>query len=690
MSNPWPVPDRESQSVLPETSGRLRRLIWIFFVPLAVLAGIGAYYLTTDRKLAYEQARTDAHDYLHAAIREISLSNCLAPALRLENGNLVGMGPGAEPEAVILRDFDGNDRYPYPENAFVSELDLPELTGELSRLWSVAEETEFREPPSVAIVGYREFLKANPPLNHQYEARYRKGMLALRDGKQDRARREIKVLLEDTPPFHPVHQRAHWFRITQIPDSWTSDFEAACASWILAPNTESMAMLEKVKDEETWQHRPHVRKEWRSVVQEGMKRLERENRARKLSPQIHNLFSSRDWKRMAYLSGGPETLFVMRRQVSGGHGNGHLLVAWTPGQLGKRIQPLLAEEKLGKVRRPGYVNNVLVKLDGRGIWGRTWPTRSQWRLLAADSFADLKMAPIATNMLGGFEIVASAAPGAIAWESNKRIAWFAMLILGAGAISVLAWKSTRQSVLHLDALNQEKSNFVSSVSHELRAPVASMQLMAESLHEGKIEDGDKQKEYFGMILQECRRLGSLVHNVLDFARIEQRRKEYQFSNCDMADLIHHTVNVMKPAAEECDIRLTVDTVALEAEVDAGAIQQALINLLDNAVKFSPPKSEVVVRLSDPDGDGIRIAVSDRGPGIPEELREKIFERFYRNEDELRRETKGVGIGLSIVKHIVEAHGGRVQVAENEHQGAVFVIEIPSRKPGKDHVANPAG
>ena len=138
-------------------------------------------------------------------------------------------------------------------------------------------------------------------------------------------------------------------------------------------------------------------------------------------------------------------------------------------------------------------------------------------------------------------------------------------------------------------LGEMKSNFVSSVSHELRAPIASVRLMAENLERGKIPEPAKQNEYFRFIVQECRRLSSLIENVLDFSRIEQGRKQYEFEPTDLVALTRTTVKLMEPYATEKGVKLETfntqhPTPNIELDVDGRAIQQALVNLIDNAIK----------------------------------------------------------------------------------------------------------
>ena len=249
-------------------------------------------------------------------------------------------------------------------------------------------------------------------------------------------------------------------------------------------------------------------------------------------------------------------------------------------------------------------------------------------------------------------------------------------------VRVLAAGITWATLVRQHRLGIQKSNFVAGVSHELRAPLASVRLLADNLENDRVAEPERRTASLRLIGRECRRLGALVDNVLDLSRIERGTKRIEPEPTDIPALVRATVASATVGAGERGVTIreafAPDCVALVASVDPSAFQQALTNLLDNAVKHAPDGTEVIVGLERVASDPRRFAVvvSDSGPGVPESDRRRVFEPFVRLGNELRREQPGIGIGLAIVRHVVEAHGGRVRVEAASPRGARFVLELP--------------
>jgi signal transduction histidine kinase len=281
-------------------------------------------------------------------------------------------------------------------------------------------------------------------------------------------------------------------------------------------------------------------------------------------------------------------------------------------------------------------------------------------------------------------------PAILYRHQRPRRLWFGALIVACAVAAAAGLVANWRAFKRQQRLSELKSNFVSSVSHELRTPVASVRLLVEGLESGRVGGAAKQKEYLHLMGQECRRLSGLIENILDFSRIDDGRKYFQFSATDVETLATETVKMLEPYAEERNVplALSIDRAASSVNhtttapmLDGLAIRQALLNLIDNAIKHSPQGKTVTVRVEwtgDVNGASrcVLISVEDHGPGIPAAEHEKIFERFYRRGSELNRETRGIGIGLTIVKHIVESHGGRILLRSAPGQGSRFTMELP--------------
>jgi signal transduction histidine kinase len=250
------------------------------------------------------------------------------------------------------------------------------------------------------------------------------------------------------------------------------------------------------------------------------------------------------------------------------------------------------------------------------------------------------------------------------------------LLMGAGLF--LMYRSVAREL----ALAKLKSDFVSNVSHELRTPLALIRLYAETLELGRISQGGKQQEYYEIIRKESERLTSLINNILDFSRIESGKKEYSFRETNVADLVRDTLESYRFEIEQNGFQFEqkIDSNVPPLYVDREAIARSLLNLVNNALKYSLTEKYLGVRLYR-HNDAVNLEVIDHGIGIPEKEQPKIFEKFYRVGDPLVHNTKGSGLGLSLVCHIVKAHGGEVAVESAPGRGSKFTITLPLQKSG---------
>src|SRR5262245_7840768 len=265
-------------------------------------------------------------------------------------------------------------------------------------------------------------------------------------------------------------------------------------------------------------------------------------------------------------------------------------------------------------------------------------------------------------------------------QDVRRWAFGKMALIGfidvmlAGGLFLVYGNVRRE--MHLSRL---KSDFVANVSHELKTPLALIRLFAETLELGRVPSEDKARQYYRVINKESQRLTQLINNILDFSRIEAGKKEYRFAPTDIARVIHEVVDAYRFQIEQQGFALELDVPdgLPEIDVDKEALGQALINLLNNAIKYS--RDQKMIRISvRAENQHVAIQVADRGIGIELSEQKKIFEKFYRAEDSLVHDTKGSGLGLSLVRHIMEAHGGSVAVESAPGSGSTFTRALPGR------------
>jgi signal transduction histidine kinase len=268
--------------------------------------------------------------------------------------------------------------------------------------------------------------------------------------------------------------------------------------------------------------------------------------------------------------------------------------------------------------------------------------------------------------------------GTTAEAISRRWVWQSFLILGVLSVLmigglVLTYRSVNKQV----ALARLKSDFVSNVSHELRTPLALIRLYAETLELGRITTQEKKHEYYSIIRKESERLSALINNILDFSRIEAGAKEYDFRETNIAELVRNTLDSYRYQIEQQGFVFEehIDPGIPSVKVDREAIARALVNLVNNALKYSDNEKFLGVRLYR-EQSMLKLEVSDRGIGIERHEQSRIFEKFYRTGDPLVHNTKGSGLGLSLVRHITRAHGGDVEVESTPGRGSKFTLSLP--------------
>jgi two-component system phosphate regulon sensor histidine kinase PhoR len=244
-----------------------------------------------------------------------------------------------------------------------------------------------------------------------------------------------------------------------------------------------------------------------------------------------------------------------------------------------------------------------------------------------------------------------------------------------GAVVVL------HDVTQLRRLETMRRDFVANVSHELKTPITSIKGFTETLMAGASETREDRDRFISIIAKQSERLEAIIEDLLVLSRIEHdtESNDVSFAAGRVDRLLQKAVQACLKRAAEARIKLTLDCEnPIEVEMNAQLLEQAILNLIDNAIKYSEPDTEVVVG-AECNEDEIILRVTDQGPGIAARHLPRIFERFYRVDKSRSRNLGGTGLGLAIVKRIAIAHGGRVDVRSEVGQGSVFSIHLPLKK-----------
>jgi len=230
-----------------------------------------------------------------------------------------------------------------------------------------------------------------------------------------------------------------------------------------------------------------------------------------------------------------------------------------------------------------------------------------------------------------------------------------------------------------------RSQFIASVSHELKTPLTAIRIFAETLRLGRFKDSQTKSEYLDTIVNESHRLTRLLNNVLDFSKIEKGKRTYQKELSRVSDIIQAAAGAFQyPMTQHgFDLKVSIEDDLPDIRVDRDAIGQALLNFLSNAMKYSGESRDIELNARRED-DHVVIAVKDRGIGIEAAEQTRIFEKFYRVTSKENERIPGTGLGLALVAHIVEAHTGRIEVKSRPGEGSTFSLVLSLEK---SHASN---
>ena len=252
--------------------------------------------------------------------------------------------------------------------------------------------------------------------------------------------------------------------------------------------------------------------------------------------------------------------------------------------------------------------------------------------------------------------------------------WLAILVI---VLILLCGGMATKAVLSQQRMNRLKNDFIATVTHELKTPLASMRVLVDTLLEGNYEDEKTATEYLQLVANENKRLTHLIDSFLTFSRMERNKQMFDFQPSAPNEIAAAAVEVLQAKFDRsnCDFACTVDENLPLVTADKDGMVTVLVNLLDNAYKYTNGDKHIELTVTEQNGS-VCFAVKDNGIGLSARVQRKIFNRFYQVDSRLSRRVEGCGLGLSIVKFIVDAHNGTIEVESQLEQGSTFTVKMP--------------
>ena len=263
--------------------------------------------------------------------------------------------------------------------------------------------------------------------------------------------------------------------------------------------------------------------------------------------------------------------------------------------------------------------------------------------------------------------------------ARERFNTYLYLILGLNALLFVGAFFVYQNIRKEVRLAKIKSDFVSNVSHEIRTPLALISMFAETLQMGRVKSEEKKQEYYTIISQEANRLAGIGNKILNFSQIEAGKRNFTFDKTDLNEVVAEVMRSYEFHLDNLGFTYTFKpgTDLLPIHADKEAITEAIINLLDNAVKYSSHRKEIVVRTGMKEGQTF-VEITDKGVGISLKDQKAIFDKFYRVTHGEVHNVKGTGLGLALVKHIVDTHKGKIELISAPGVGSTFRLNFPGK------------
>jgi len=305
-----------------------------------------------------------------------------------------------------------------------------------------------------------------------------------------------------------------------------------------------------------------------------------------------------------------------------------------------------------------------------------------YTIVQTDEISPLNMNPLTTvrelnPLISGWSlIIEQRDPKALNRTLNRQKWMYAIAIVSLIGGMILGILLILRDISREQKLAELRSDFVSNVTHELKTPLTSIRMYAETMLMGRIKKHNVQKEYLSVIVHESERLTRLINTVLDFSKIEQNEKRYTMEKIDLSQVVEHGLSAIAYYLKEQGFTVSTEIrPGLRITGDRDALEQALLNLVSNSMKYSGDRKKIMVRLYKA-GSSVHLEVEDRGFGIPEEKQAFVFDKYYRAHQRHKKQREGSGLGLTVVKHIVEAHGGQIELKSKVDEGSTFRIILP--------------